>query len=62
MSMPYQVTLELEGGRRFVYVVKATGAPAATLRARGQLARDVPREAYTAIVVDVKPAPELDPG
>ncbi len=62
MSIPYQVTLELEGGRRMVYVVKATGAPSATLRARWKLMHDAPAQAYTAIVVDVKPAPEPDPG
>jgi hypothetical protein len=60
--MPYQVTLELDGGRRLVYVVKATGGTSAAHRARGELARQYPRDAYTAIVVDVKPAPEPDPG
>jgi len=61
VSMAYEVTLELEGGRRLVYVVRATGAPSATLRARGLLTREAPREAYTAIVVAVKPAPAEEP-
>jgi len=62
MSMAYQVTLELDGGRRLVYVVKATGSTSAAHRARGELARQHPRKAYTAIVVAVQPAPEPDPG
>ncbi len=61
MSLLYEVTFELEGGRRLVYVTRATGAPSANLRARRELMRDAPREAYTAIVVAVKPAPEEDP-
>ncbi len=62
MSTSYEVTLELEGGRRLNYVVKATGGPAAAHRARLELARTMPHAAYTAIVVGVRPAPEPDPG
>ncbi len=62
MSVSYLVTLEVEGGRRLTYRVKATGLPAAAQRAREQLARALPTAAYTAIVVEAKPEPEPDPG
>jgi hypothetical protein len=54
----YRVVFKLDAGGERTYHVRAAGAPSAVLRARGELARDVPAEAYTATVVKVTPAPE----